>query len=214
MHVCASFDRTERDRTMMNTRRPSPVRERENHATASRLLTSLQPQSAHLPSRKLLSVWNTLWQWSVTNSLSPSWLPPRMQRSFVGYFLAVLLQIVAVFLMKLLVLGMPTFHFVAVTPFLVILFISIGWGAAPGVFATLIGLVLLIREILLPMSATPGLGAGNDIGIVLTLLLGLSISLLSGQTRKALLREQQLRVVAEDATRRLETVLEVLPIGV
>ncbi len=199
---------------MMNTRRPSPVRERENHATASRLLTSLQPQSAHLPSRKLLSVWNTLWQWSVTNSLSPSWLPPRMQRSFVGYFLAVLLQIVAVFLMKLLVLGMPTFHFVAVTPFLVILFISIGWGAAPGVFATLIGLVLLIREILLPMSATPGLGAGNDIGIVLTLLLGLSISLLSGQTRKALLREQQLRVVAEDATRRLETVLEVLPIGV
>lgn len=199
---------------MMNTRRPSPVRERENHTTTSHLLISPQPQSTNLPSSQARTGWKTLWQWSVTNTLSPSWLPPRMQRPFLGYLLAALLQMVAVFLTMLLVRNMPTFHFVAAAPFLVILLISIGWGAAPGIFATLIGLVLLVTEILLPMSAIPDLGAGNDIGIILTLILGLSISLLSGQTRRALLHEQQLRVVAENATSQLEAVLEVLPVGV
>jgi signal transduction histidine kinase len=96
-------------------------------------------------------LWRALSHWLELNACAPKWLPPRWRQPLVGYLLAVALIMLVTVLEVVAVQLFPNADAVAgILIFLLILFVSLNWGAGPSLLATVLGTLLLIYLIYPP----------------------------------------------------------------
>ncbi len=102
-----------------------------------------------------------------------------------------------------------------------VILIVLGWGAAPGLFGSLVGVLMLYFVLLPPYPSLKLAESADGTGLGLCMLAGLSISLLAGRNERARRQGQEqahllaeARANSEMEARRLRTVLEVLPSAV
>ncbi len=189
-----------------------------SHETSAKAKSNPHTRMASSVSALLLSWWRSVCHWFSAHTFVSAWLPAPLQPAFMGYAFAFLLQSAAVAFVSLLVRTYPEFSFVEAPVILVVLLISLGWGAAPGGAATLIG-ALLLDLFVLPPHFTLFISEPADVvGISFYLLIGFIVSLIASHTQHShierLQKERELRAQAQAAARKLATVLEVLPVGV
>src|SRR5581483_3272321 len=94
----------------------------------------------HLPLWKPFSF---LYQWFLTNTFSPTWLPKKLWHPTIGAAVAVVLQAVAFFVTFLLVRIFPGYAILSLWEVLAIALVALTWGAGPSLVATFAGLILL-----------------------------------------------------------------------
>src|SRR5213082_596788 len=82
-------------------------------------------------------------RWLQVNSFTPAWLPKSLRHPLLGYFVAILLQIIAVLITMSLVQVYPSFAVTGLLGVLAIALVALSWGAGPSLLATLVGVVLL-----------------------------------------------------------------------
>ena len=123
--------------------------------------------------------------------------------------------------MVLLTSVAPGFAFHGIFVLVGLVLIALGWGAGPGIFASLTGVLLLWVVVLPPHLSLRLPDPANGFGLVLALVITIPISLLvggSGRVARQAEETAQLRAQAEAQSRldaeRLRTVLEVLPSAV
>ena len=159
--------------------------------------------------------------WIQENTFSPEWLPERLRHPFFGYLAAALIEGTATGLVLLILSFFPSFSFYGILIVLGVVLIAIGWGAGPGLFATLMGIAVLWFLVLPPHFSRLVIDPADDVGLALYAVVGASISLLAGQNERArrqaehvsrLLTLVEARSRAE--TERLGTILEVMPSAV
>jgi signal transduction histidine kinase len=84
------------------------------------------------------------WTWIQRNSFTPHWLPAHWRVPWLGYIVAVLLQIVAGLLTFARLAWSPDFVLPGVVELLVVAVVALAWGVGPSLLATVFGAVLLV----------------------------------------------------------------------
>jgi PAS domain S-box-containing protein len=160
-------------------------------------------------------------RWIQENTFSPNWLPDPLRRPLIGYLLAGLVEVAAAILMVLLTSVAPTFAFHGIFVLVGLVMIALGWGAGPGIFASLTGILLLWLVVLPPHLSLRLPSPANTFGLVLALVITVPISLLVGGSGRAARRAEEAAQIlsrAEAQSRvdadRLRTILDVLPSAV
>lgn len=129
-----------------------------------------------------------LWKirhWFRLNSFSPGFLTHPWSHPAVGYLVACLLQTLAVTAIVWILQVDHAFRFPEALLLLVVLVVSLIWGAGPGIVTTLVGTTLLIF-LLLPPTISLEIARVEDIfGAGLFLGVGLTISLAASQVERA-----------------------------
>ncbi len=129
-----------------------------------------------------------LWKirhWFRVNSFSPGFLTRPWSHPAFGYLAACLLQTMAVAAIVLILHVDRPFRFPEALLLLVVLVVSLIWGAGPGIVTTLVGTALLIF-LLLPPILSLGIARVEDVyGAGLFLGVGLTISLAASQVERA-----------------------------
>src|SRR5690348_17133471 len=116
----------------MKTEKISPTSStNKGNTQTSPHISSQQPGKHHLR------------RWLVTHTYASTWLPARLRSWFVGYILAVLLQVLVFFSVMLFIPIYPNLNFIEAPVLLVVLCLSFLWGNGPGILATLVGTLLL-----------------------------------------------------------------------
>jgi signal transduction histidine kinase/PAS domain-containing protein len=157
--------------------------------------------------RRARNMWLGPMRWLQQNTFAPRWLPKPLRHPLVGYAVAALLEVVAAAVILFIMYFIPSFAFRGVLTDVVVVLVALGWGAGPGLFATLVGTFLLYYAVL-PPHFTWGLDDPADaIGLMMCLVIGACISVLAS-------RSEQRRRQAEEAARRLRAVLDVMPSAV
>ena len=165
------------------------------------------------PYKILPSAQAAAWSWLQANTFVPTWLPTRWRHPAAGYVLAALVQVVVAVITRLLILHEPTFAFPGVVEILAVTLIALNWGAGPGVFAALLGLVLE-ETVVLPLRAGESALTSTDLieGVVF-MAVGIGISVVASMTErsrrqaveqqaKAQVREAQVREAALQQTQK------------
>ncbi|MGO8949970.1 MAG: ATP-binding protein [Ktedonobacterales bacterium] len=160
-------------------------------------------------------------RWIQGNSFASEWLPEQLRNPLVGYLVAGLIELAAAGLIFLLLSLFPSTAYYGVLALVGVVLIAFGWGAGPGLLATLMGTLLLYFMVLPPYYAGMLADPANGIGLLMYLLVGTSISLLAGQRERSRRQAQDAaRLLAQAAARsrtdaeRLRTMLDVLPSAV
>jgi signal transduction histidine kinase/PAS domain-containing protein len=145
-------------------------------------------------------------RWFQNNSFAPEWLPARLQHPAFGYLAALLIQILCILLDALFLAFFPTPPFRSLFPVLGMVIVTLGWGAAPGIFSILIGGLMLDFFLLPPtFSAFTGSSAATA-SVTLLVFVGLAISILASQTERT-----RRELAAEQAN--LESMFETITDG-
>jgi K+-sensing histidine kinase KdpD len=139
----------------------------------------------HPPGAAVRKWWSHLIRWIQENSFAPRWLPEQLRLPIIGYLVAVLIEIAAVIPILLLLAPFPTFEFQATFTLVGVILVALGWGAGPSVLATFVSTLFLDYFVLLPQFSWRTQDPADIIGLVLYLGVGVSISLLAGQTARA-----------------------------
>lgn len=184
----------------MNTENvSSATSENEDGAQAS-----LPDPSGHPGGRiqqRIQIFWRALRSWLAAHTFVSSWLPTALRPWFVGYLMAIVLQVLAILLIELAIHGYPAFSFIEAPVLLVVLLISLIWGSGPGILATLVGTLLPVLLAVSPYSPLEFRKLEDGTGIILYLVIGLMIGFMASQIRRekanALLNQQN-----EDETAR------------
>ncbi|MEO8957039.1 MAG: ATP-binding protein [Ktedonobacteraceae bacterium] len=122
--------------------------------------------------------------WFQVNSFSPGFLTRPWSHPAFGYLAACLLQAMAVTAIVLILQVSPTFRFPEALMLLVVLVVSLFWGAGPGIVTIAVGALLLIA-LLIPPYFSLSLNSAEDVyGVVLFLVVGLTISLIASQVER------------------------------
>ena len=131
------------------------------------------------------SLWGKVRYWFQVNSFSPGFLRPPWSHPLLGYLVGGVLQVLAVALMIVLVQMYPSFHFPGALMLLVVLVVSLFWGAGPGL-TTLIGGTLLFVFLLLPPYYSLQFARVEDLaGVLIFLAVGVTISVVASQVERA-----------------------------
>ncbi len=179
-----------------------------------------------------------LWKirhWFQINSFSPGFLSRPWSHPAFGYLAACLLQAMVVTAIVLILRVYPTFSFPEALMLLVILVVSLFWGAGPGLVTIAVGTLLLVALLIPPYFSLAIARTEDGYGVVLFLGVGLTISLIASQVERtraeAVLQrrqaeklfaqlevEQQTLRVTEQETRsrvsELEAIFEALTNGI
>jgi signal transduction histidine kinase/PAS domain-containing protein len=165
--------------------------------------------------------WFGLIHWIQENSFAPQWLPEPLRHPLIGYLAALLIELAAMSPLLLLLSLFPTFSFYQVFTLVGVVLVALGWGAGPGLVATMLSTLLLEFVVLSPYFTWTIDDPADVIGLVLYLVVGASISLLAGRSewaRRQAVESAHLLRQAETQSRfesqRLRTVLDVLPAAV
>ena len=156
--------------------------------------------------------------WLQANSFSPRWLPSPLRHPASGYFAGLLIEGLAVFGSFLLISWCPEFAFKSLLPVLSVMLMALGWGAGPGLLATVWGALLLDYFILPPVRAWDSGGGNDTVSLLLFLTVGVIINIVAGQGHWARRRAEEVtRSLSEEQARtererqRLRTLFNVLP---
>ncbi|HLZ80963.1 MAG TPA: DUF4118 domain-containing protein, partial [Ktedonobacteraceae bacterium] len=120
--------------------------------------------------------WRLFYRWFLTHTFAPQWLPDKWHHPFIGYTIAILLQLIAVFITGLVLHLFPTMTLTGLLEVLVVALVALNWGVGPSLIATLIGAVLLNYVIQTP-HYTWTLTESSIAEVFLFLLIGVTISI-------------------------------------
>ncbi len=155
------------------------------------------------------------------NSFAPKWLPEPLRHSLTGYLVATLLELVAMGMAALFLFLFPPLTFQEILGILGVALIGVGFGVGPSLWATLVGALLLYYPVLPPSFTWTLTNLPDTMGLLMYLVVGVTISLLTGRSGRALqLAEELARSLADDEARsrfdaqRLRAMLDVLPTAV
>jgi PAS domain S-box-containing protein len=137
-------------------------------------------------------------RWLQVNSFTPTWLPKSLRNPMLGYFVAILLQIIAVLITMSLVQLYPLFAVTGLLGALAVALIALNWGAGPSLLATLAGVVLLNFVIMPPHFAW-------------TFSVGSTISIVASQIARTRHNAEELATSLMTERARLEVVIEAVP---
>jgi len=157
------------------------------------------------------NAWRRLHHWVRANTLTPSWLPACLSHPALGYLAAVMLEVIAVALTLLLMMGMPAFSLLGLLVILGVVLVALNWGGGPSLLATLVG-VALLEYVFFPLQfAWPITRVDETVSVGLILVVGILISLVAGHMARA---ESQARQEAEAQAAQLRTIFETLVDGI
>jgi PAS domain-containing protein len=137
-------------------------------------------------------------------------LPQRWWQPVVGYAAAVLLTVLAVLLTWLLKQFLSTLGFPSVLLLLVVAFVGLNWGARPSILATLLGVMLLDYFLIPPMSSW-SLSWSSLAWVGVFVLVGLVISRLASQSKRARSTSEALAASLASERARLQATFEAIP---
>ena len=149
--------------------------------------------------------------WLQVNSFTPAWLPKSLRHPMLGYFVAILLQIIAVLITMSLVQLYPSFAVTGLLGVLAVALVALNWGAGPSLLATLAGVVLLNFVIMPPHFAWTFSGAKSIVETLLFLLVGSTISIVASQIARTRHNAEELATSLMTERARLEVVIEAVP---
>src|SRR5262245_10243244 len=145
------------------------------------------PPRAPPSARPIDAAWSGLRRWVQQNTFAPGWFPAPLRRPVMGYVVATLLALAAAGATLYVEHLYTQFQFDASLMAIALLLVTFGCGAAPGLYATLLG-VLLIWYVMVPPYFSWTLAYPSDaLGVLLTAVLGLFLCALAS------LNEQQRR---------------------
>jgi signal transduction histidine kinase len=137
------------------------------------------------------------WRWIQANTLTPSWLPARWRHSATPYILVLLVQVAAAILTRLLLGTFTSFLFPDAVELLVVALAALSFGAAPALFATLVGLGLE-ELVVLPVLVGEGhIDFSDLLEIGVFLAVGISLAMAASATEHSRRRAVQERVEAQ-----------------
>lgn len=178
------------------------------------LIDSTLPHSTgerHVYNRQDTAVsWAPL-RWLQVNSFTPVWLPKSLRHPMFGYFVAILLQIIAVLITMSLVQLYPSFAVTGLLGALAVALVALNWGAGPSLLATLAGAVLLNFVIMTPHFTWTFSSAESIIETLLLLLVGSAISIVASQIARTRHNVEELATSLVTERARLEAVIEAVP---
>src|SRR2546421_1436607 len=150
-------------------------------------------------------------RWLLVNSFTPAWLPKSLRHPIPGYFVAILLQIIAALITMSLVQLYPSFTVMGLLGVLAIALVALNWGAGPALLATLAGAVLLNFVIIPPHFTWAFSGTKNIVEMLLFLLVGTTISIVASQVARTRHNAEELATSLMTERARLEAVIEAVP---
>ncbi len=175
-----------RDRQQTSTVTPPKEAQRQSNVTRKLPLSAMEPQERNLRSYMA--------RWLQNFRYVPHLLPDPWQRPIVGYIVALVFEILVVYLMMNL---FPMFRFLGMPVVLLVLIIAYVWGTGPALLATLVGVLMLVF-FLFPLHVSFSLARFEDVmGILFCTIAGMIISMLVSQLERA-------RSEAEVAHQRLQ----------
>jgi K+-sensing histidine kinase KdpD len=124
-------------------------------------------------------------RWIQQNTFAPRWLPEYLRSSFIGYLVAVLVELAAIGLILFLLSLLPDFDYFAIFTLVGVVIIALGWGMGPGLLAVLVSTLLLDLVVGTPPFSLAISGLADGIGLVFYMVVGASISLLAGRSEWA-----------------------------
>jgi signal transduction histidine kinase len=155
------------------------------------------PRTRVIP--RLRAAWSRVTQWFLANTFTPTWLPARWRQPASGYLLAFLCQVLVALFTRLLIELVPTYSFPGVIETLTVAATAVSWGAGPGIFAALVGLVL---EEALVLPALPNVDFGEPAVLIegaLFMVVGVGISVIASITERS--RRRAVEAYAESQAR-------------
>ncbi|MEO8970590.1 MAG: ATP-binding protein [Ktedonobacteraceae bacterium] len=162
----------------------------------------------HLTSWKPLQF---LYQWFLTNTFSPTWLPEKFWHPTIGAAVAVLLQVIAFLITFMLIRIFPGYAIVSLWEVLAIALVALTWGAGPSLVATLAG-VIFLNFSLVSTTVIWDLDNVDDVTERITfLLVGLAITIVASQVGKARQKAEALATSLEIERNRLDAIIETVP---
>ena len=140
--------------------------------------------------------------WVQENTFSPNWLPGPLRRPLFGYVVAGVFELAAAVLMLLLTSLAPAFAFHGILVLVGLVLVAVGWGAGPGIFASLIGVLLLWLVVLPPHFTWRLSDPANGLGLVLAVLITVPISLIVGRSGRMSRRAEEMAQLLAQALAR------------
>lgn len=188
---------------------------KSSHMASSKPALATRMQAIESAMRRgLLRVGRAGWQWLGVHTFLPTWLPARWRHPITGYLIAGALMFLSAVATWSLLQEFPKFAFVGSLPQLIIMFLAFAFGAGPSLFGTVVGTVFLYYFTLTPYM-TWELGQPESvIGVAVNLIVGVSVSILASRVEQARQQADDERAVARQLNARLQTTLDVLPVGV
>jgi signal transduction histidine kinase len=178
----------------MNSLARPPIRTQRSRPLARPAAPAHVTFGAHL--RAWRFPWPAVWAWLGCHTFVPSCVPARWRHPAVGYALALAVQVVGAFVTRRLILAFPSFAFPGIIEVLTVTLIALSWGAGPGVFAAVAGLVL-DESIALPARVGEGpLTKGDLIEGMIFLAVGICITVVATMTEGARRRAVEERAEA------------------
>jgi len=151
------------------------------------------------------------YRWFLTHTFTPLWLPKQWRHPVVGYVVAILLQLIAIFATLLLLQIFPSFTFTALLEVLAVALVALNWGAGPSLAGTVIGAALL-NYVVQPPRFTWSLGSPtNLVELFLFLLVGVTISIVASKFERERRNTEELAVSLATERTRLEAIIETVP---
>ena len=131
--------------------------------------------------RRIRDLWYGPLRWIQENTFSPSWLPDPLRHPLIGYLVAALIEGIVASLILLLHFLPPPFVFHGILTLVGVVIVALGWGAGPGLFASLLGTCVIYFVVLPPHFSWTLSTPANGIGLVMYLVVGACISVLAGR---------------------------------
>lgn len=164
---------------------------------------------------RVLRVWDKGWRWLRVHTFQPAWLPGRWRHPVTGYLIACALASLAVLLTWLVTQRFSNFMFMGSLSFLVVIFVAFTFGAGPSLLATFVGVALLWYLVIPPqLSFDITQEPEALIGLSVHMIVGVSVAILASRVEQSRQQATDERTVARQMNARLQTTLDVLPVGV
>ncbi|GAC1621266.1 MAG: hypothetical protein NVS4B7_13120 [Ktedonobacteraceae bacterium] len=185
---------------------------RENKELLNSAVFPLTPQEpqVHIHT-KAPSFWLSPYHLLLTHTFEPQWLPKNLRHPFVGYLVAILLEIVAILATAQLIQFYPTFAFTGLLEVFAIALVALNWGVGPSLIATLVGAFLLDFFVLSPRFAWKLNDVKSLVEILIFLLVGFTISIVASQVERARRNSEALAESLATERAQLEAVIETVP---
>lgn len=159
----------------------------------------------------IIQYFQAIYSWFLDHTFTPTWLPKRWRHITIGYAVAIILQVLAVFATLLFVNIFPTFAFTGLLSVLALALVALNWGAGPSVVATFVGAILLNFFILPPrfmwtLDTTKGI-----VEVLLFILVGFTLSIVASRIERIRQDAEALTTSLTTERARLEAVIETVP---
>jgi signal transduction histidine kinase len=124
-------------------------------------------------------------RWLHANTFTPAGLPARWRHPAAGYLLVVLVQLLVALFTHLLCVVFPMYEYRGVVEILIVALVAMNWGAGPGLFAALVGLVLEETVVMPIWSGQRQVTLADLIACLPFLAVGITISVVSSATEQS-----------------------------